>query len=1038
MNWKELIVRSTLALLLTAAVLLLVLAAGSEEAGAEDDVRPVARIGSISPNPAATTDSVRFDASSSTDDGTIIRYIWNSSIDGSFYNDDQPVFSHTGLTQAEHTITLVVLDDQNSWSEEVTYGESLVITQRPVATIFSISPAVVLVGDDVTFKGNYEDDGNVTRFVWHSSIDGEFHNGTGSHIIYTALSAEEHNISFKVLDEHGLWSEEITSISALLVLNATGDEDDDDFTNDDEIRRYQSDPCVSNLLYISQPGAHIIKDYYVTPENPISIDEITIILFVVDHAPEGTYYLHYKTMIDDWKTVGMDIGSVGPHRNVNSLITVFQQSSPELTSGRCFNITYTFQANTFTTGEKIEFYITNANGYNYNDEGHKSSSNPSNVENIKSFSIESKVEIITSLSQETYIGMFLSLFLAFVLLRYRFFKRFEKVKYSSERELENENFRVFEVHDLFTRDAVDKLLLQNPRGSFVGIIYFVGICGLLLLSLELLIVPEEMSVFSQLLLIIFLGISILVPFLYAFFINWKKRLPAVGRLAIIIGFIAVMIIVIFFLIPNFYPEGNFAQQNEDMRYTYLAFFFLLFGVPMVLYGNIMGTNWNYLTFSLSKEVRKGFSCLSWERVGYGERFVAFFQLFAIGLMPLLSVNTLIGLAAGNYADGGYIGVATSEAIAELGYEEFARIASRLIAIFIVLNVVIVGAAMIFRVVQLQFLNTSRFSGKYGLKFQRHGNIKDSEDNQLTLLLMVFGIFFGYTILLLLLSVYSNFGYLMPQLPYLSVSVMELLMIGLSAATNVFFLFFWLVSAPKARKTFKTRLFRDETGRGYIVPRTSEAIRELKTTTRGGGIFDFLDGTGAAIYKKFEEAKSEIASIFRPHSETPPVFKEDATGPEKASSTPADPADGTTAVHIPSTEQISRKPVSPDASVPLFDEEQDVSELESPPFFQVEDERKPRASLTGRETGHKPEGPDDQVPLFDEEQEETETDSFISLSPGEGAMGSQLQTPPSDKQTTVPTVEEPETTLQSSPLKDLFHRHPQKRQAPPSLSEDQDE
>jgi len=82
--------------------------------------------------------------------------------------------------------------------------------QPPIAYIDSIVPGKTLQGEEVTFTGHGTDvDGNAVAWRWTSNIDGQI--GTSASFTTSALSPGTHAISFKVRDNNGAWSEEVTS-----------------------------------------------------------------------------------------------------------------------------------------------------------------------------------------------------------------------------------------------------------------------------------------------------------------------------------------------------------------------------------------------------------------------------------------------------------------------------------------------------------------------------------------------------------------------------------------------------------------------------------------------------------------------------------------------------------------------------------------------------------------------------------------------------------------------------------------------------------
>ncbi len=82
--------------------------------------------------------------------------------------------------------------------------------QPPVAYIDSVSASQITPGDKVTFTGHGVDpDGSIVAYSWRSSINGDL--STASSFSTTSLSPGTHSIWFKVQDNDGSWSKEISS-----------------------------------------------------------------------------------------------------------------------------------------------------------------------------------------------------------------------------------------------------------------------------------------------------------------------------------------------------------------------------------------------------------------------------------------------------------------------------------------------------------------------------------------------------------------------------------------------------------------------------------------------------------------------------------------------------------------------------------------------------------------------------------------------------------------------------------------------------------
>ena len=173
-----------------------------------DFVAPTPVIESISPNPALVSDTVVF-VGAVLDDRTIERYVWRNNTQ-EMYNGTEPEFSLSSLLPGTYTIYFKVRDsDYEAWSEEV--STTLIVHQKPTASITLISPSPALATDSVHFEGVGTDDGTVERYVWTSSIDGEIHNGAEANFTNSSLSVGTHTISFRVQDNYGVWSNEATA-----------------------------------------------------------------------------------------------------------------------------------------------------------------------------------------------------------------------------------------------------------------------------------------------------------------------------------------------------------------------------------------------------------------------------------------------------------------------------------------------------------------------------------------------------------------------------------------------------------------------------------------------------------------------------------------------------------------------------------------------------------------------------------------------------------------------------------------------------------
>ena len=163
---------------------------------------PRPRIDSITPDPAELGQTVSF-YGNGTDDGTIVEYVWHSSIDG--YLSCELSFDRSNLSHGTHKITLSMKDDDDAWGELKT---TIFVNRIPQAVIEEIRPDVGTEGDEVRFSGKGTDtDGQIEGYEWRSSVDGYL--GNEPAFVLSTLSNGTHEVFLKVRDNNGSWSFEV-------------------------------------------------------------------------------------------------------------------------------------------------------------------------------------------------------------------------------------------------------------------------------------------------------------------------------------------------------------------------------------------------------------------------------------------------------------------------------------------------------------------------------------------------------------------------------------------------------------------------------------------------------------------------------------------------------------------------------------------------------------------------------------------------------------------------------------------------------------
>jgi len=156
-------------------------------------------------NPS-TQDVIQFIDTSLPGCGAIQTWSWEFG-DGDNANIQNP--THQYIDDGSYLITLNVIDCQEGTDSASRYV--VVSNLPPIANIDNINPNPASEEEVISFYGYGEDiDGVIENYHWESDIDGKLSNELSFEI--STLSKGIHEISFKVQDDDGDWSDIETQI----------------------------------------------------------------------------------------------------------------------------------------------------------------------------------------------------------------------------------------------------------------------------------------------------------------------------------------------------------------------------------------------------------------------------------------------------------------------------------------------------------------------------------------------------------------------------------------------------------------------------------------------------------------------------------------------------------------------------------------------------------------------------------------------------------------------------------------------------------
>lgn len=408
---------------------------------------------------------------------------------------------------------------------------------------------------------------------------------------------------------------------------------------------------------------------------------------------------------------------------------------------------------------------------------------------------------------------------------------------------------LYEVHRL-TKGVDDaKDLLQQGRVAFGVGLYMMGMMGVLVLIGELLF---NADVYFDLNLWL-IGLFILIPVLIS---PWEtlnaqligKNKLRVGRHTIRTGLRRIITLAV--LISSTVATVVYGMNLNDGTITpvWLAAGMLVFMAPTILaYGRIMGASWNMLLLNKWRTARGRRNPIDPDRPSFVNRLFSLLLVVFLITMPITALNGIVTVFhilvnnPDNTEDvlnyGGIIGHSIYERIDLISdilfHWEFIKSAPQFLSLYLSLNIAIVGLAFIFELTRNLILGGQTFGGMFGVTLDTPREIRTEESAQGRQLAFAFAGFSGYTVLLLVLVCYKEFGDLMPFTQNLEDNgfdeSMRLLTTWMFIAVGqAIFLFTWLLSIARfgPLRQLKFDLDPEERREGAVMMADGDWMRDF--------------------------------------------------------------------------------------------------------------------------------------------------------------------------------------------------------------------
>jgi len=358
-------------------------------------------------------------------------------------------------------------------------------------------------------------------------------------------------------------------------------------------------------------------------------------------------------------------------------------------------------------------------------------------------------------------------------------------------------------------DAVRKFLSGDRSSYFLArLLYGSGFTGFLILAIDMMLEPTSFHVASLILSLGLLVLAMIVPSVYIYGRSFRKDDPFFRRIRDICIYGGVVVLL--------------AASFTSTIVILVVLFVFLFLIPLFLYGNTLGSYWSFLMYHSKKILVDGVDLIKGGGVSGRDRFISFLLLIEFVLLPLFSMNAILGYLQGTISDGGPIGTAIIAWADQFEYSVYIDLLVNFVGLFIVLNLVFIGLEVVKRMMALQFYEVDEVMGPLTYIVPRESNEESHRETMNT----VFFSFFGYSVALIFLGVFENLSRFLPEIPGINDTIYQEFVGIITFLSYSIFLFFWLTSLVVLPRVIRG-------ARGINIPYTEDG----KTVIRPGGGVD---------------------------------------------------------------------------------------------------------------------------------------------------------------------------------------------------------